>query len=262
MNLQQRVNRMLEKIDRPMAWFWAAVITGHECVCEDDLYTDRECFDIIREFTETATETIDASDDATVLTETENCLKTVLSAHQYPEERMEDACTRIRSLFLEERVQNIEDEAGSDETEDGDIITPGIYDLHNLELAYLFADMPRRKEDDAFFERLGISGDAEQIRATVRFAEQILPENGAGKPRCPNLSGEIAYGRIRRPESLLWMLTVLGEDRKVILELYRKIHEGGPASPAERCAAIRKAVPFARIYDLAYEFFFEEAEEE
>ena len=257
MNLQQRINRMLEKKDDPMAWFWAAVITGHDCICEEGLFCEQERFDIIRRFVEDAAVTVNPTDDGNVLSAVSDCLERILKNKGYPENAMPGALSQIRSLFLEERIRNTED-MGETEESGEDIITPGIYDLHCLELAYLFADISVSGAERDFLASIQIESDTENVRSSMFFAEQILAEPGSGKIRTPNLSGERAYNRIRRPEMLLWMYTVLGEDQNLIRVINEKKREG---SPAARCAAFRKEIPFSRVFDLAYEFFFEEAED-
>lgn len=64
----------------------------------------------------------------------------------------------------------------------------------------------------------------------------------------PNNSARVMYSNFGRPETLLWLLEALGEDKKDLLEIVNKIKDIKKCNSA--CAKLREMFPFDRILEL------------
>ncbi|MDD2361755.1 MAG: hypothetical protein PHH84_02180 [Oscillospiraceae bacterium] len=64
----------------------------------------------------------------------------------------------------------------------------------------------------------------------------------------PNNSARIMYNNFRRPETLLWLLESLGEDKEVLLEIVNDIKVIKKCQSA--CAKLRERISFDRILEL------------
>ena len=64
----------------------------------------------------------------------------------------------------------------------------------------------------------------------------------------PNNSARVMYNYFGRPETLLWLLESLGEDKEVLLEIINEIKDIKKCKSA--CAKLRERISFDRILEL------------
>jgi hypothetical protein len=121
-------------------------------------------------------------------------------------------------------------------------------DIDNLYFARVLSVIPRKAENEAFCESIGVRYHYEQLHMCVWFAGQIT--NGAGEYSRDeiNYSARTTYNRLLNPYSLLWIGVVMGADRAKLQSAAKEMNS--KKNNAEKCGVVRKYVPFDTILGL------------
>lgn len=128
-------------------------------------------------------------------------------------------------------------------------IEVGTADFHNVELASVFAHMEENEEQKKFLEGSQIRWEYEQLHMVTWFSGQLSLGKGLYSRSRPNHSARVTYERLLNPYSLLWIATVLGENRDLIQEAYRAAYV--KKDYRDKAIIIRNRIPYSRIYRLA-----------
>lgn len=165
-----------------------------------------------------------------------------------PAELRASSAQRMMTRFMIGRIntfQEIEREEGFR----GKCIEPGPDDLHNCDLAEIFAMLPPQPETAKYLKALGVDYRYDHLHMVTWFAGQLSLGEGFYSRSCPNHSAKVTYERLKNPRSLLWIAAALGEDPAVVAAAGREAE--GYESWTAQCGVIRRAVPWKRIYGLA-----------
>jgi len=129
-------------------------------------------------------------------------------------------------------------------------------DFHNVEMASVFAHLPAQPEIRNWLKPLDVSWDYDQLHMVNWFAGQLSLGSGKYSRSCPNHSAKKTYERLVNPYSLLWIAAAMGVERELMEKARKEMDEY--TSWRAKCGAIRRAIPWKMIYELALPMIMEE----
>lgn len=247
-SLQYQVDKILSSAKDYYSENIIAICGNDPYIWEKGTYSDEEIVQMMKEFKEYAENDFDHTDYLTERQSIEECFISVVKNHHYPEEKYPEAVDGLVVRYCEYRIQGQLDIAKR-ENYQGELPALGENDLDTVDMAYLFARIPYIKEDDEFCESIGVTYDYDQLHMSVWFSAQVTMKKGPYSRSVPNHSARTTYNRLLNPYSLLWICTILGEDKELLRKAAEEMETKG--SPASKCAVIRKYVPFDRVLELA-----------
>lgn len=252
---EARVDEMLGKMEQQgyeFAFYFGKMIAQHSCI-DNEMYTDEEALDIIRDFVIETNSNFVNNDYEVWLHTVRNCFARVVCKHHYPEELMDeakiemDAYTCLRRIDTNEEI--FDEEAESGRYNPDDIKPLADDDMDTMDLATIFATIPYDCENEDFCDELGFSYDYEHHHMSQWFSTQITLGQGNYSRKVPNFSGRTTYNHLLDPNGFLWIATVMG----IHEDLIRKAHHEMQAVKtfSAKCGIIRKIIPFDMILDQA-----------
>ena len=125
----------------------------------------------------------------------------------------------------------------------------GEQDFHNTELASVFAHMPDQPEIAGWLKEINVRWNYEQLHMVSWFSGQLSVGRGKYSRSRPNHSAKTTYDRLLNPFSLLWITAALGEDKDIVIRAGHEINNF--TSFRAKCGAVRRAIPWKRIHELA-----------
>ena len=128
-------------------------------------------------------------------------------------------------------------------------IPVGENDLHNVDMAMIFAHLPPQPETADFLESVNVDWHYDQLHMVTWFSCQLSLGSGRYSRRCPNHSAKKTYERLLNPYSLLWIAAALGEDQEVVWQAAYESRDY--ATYRAKCGVIRSIIPWKRICELA-----------
>ena len=259
-NYREMVDKLTRKY--PDAGFYGLIISKHSCV-NDDVYSEEEAMEIIREFIVEAAESFDRTNYETQVHSVRKCFDLILRKHDYPAAKLIDGEQEIVTDLCLAKIECCENEF-EEETDKGlydpkEIIPAGRNDMSTLDMAFVFATVPYDVSDADLLRSLGVNYDYEHNHMCTRFARQATLGKGPYSRLAPNLSARSTYNHLTNPRSFLWIATVMGIHENLIIKAYKEMQAGKTASGM--CGIIRKIIPFDMILCQAQERMDEMAEE-
>ena len=128
-------------------------------------------------------------------------------------------------------------------------VAVGRMDFHNTEMASVFAHLPEQPEIEKWLQELDVRWTYDQLHMVTWFSCQLSLGSGKYSRSRPNHSAKVTYERLVNPYSLLWIAAALGVDKDLIVKTRKEIN--GYKSWRAKCGAVRRAIPWERIYELA-----------
>lgn len=179
----------------------------------------------------------------------EQCAE-LLQDHNYhlSDEEEEKVKEQMYIRFMEGRVYSFQYRERL-EAYKGDPIPVGKDDLHNVELAMLFAHLPEQPDVARYLRAIDVSWEYDQLHMVTWFSGQLSLGEGNYSRSRPNHSAKKTYERLLNPYSLLWIAAALGEEPDVVRRAAYEMRDY--ASFSAKCGVVRRAVPWKRIYELA-----------
>ena len=150
--------------------------------------------------------------------------------------------------FMIGRINTFQ-EIEREENFQGKCIEPGTEDLHNCDMAEIFAMLPPQPEVARYLKDIGVDYRYDHLHMVTWFVGQLSLGEGFYSRSCPNHSAKVTYERLKNPWSLLWIVAALGENPEVVISVGKEIKEY--VSWTAKCCVIRRAVPWKRVYELA-----------
>lgn len=92
----------------------------------------------------------------------------------------------------------------------------------------------------------------ERAHMTDWFRGQATRGGGQYTRATPNVSAKRAYNRVLNPVSVLWIAEALGEDKKVLTQAKSTVL--GEPDYRSRSAAVRRLIPWERVFELVEEY--------
>lgn len=224
---------------------------------DPELYSEDEYLQMLMEFRNFAETKFKWDNYLAERQSIEECFVSVVTKHHFPEDKLPDAVDEVVVNYIEFRIQERLDIA-ENENYQGELPALSEDDIDTVDMAFLFAHIPYDPEDDEFCESIGVTYDYDQLHMAVWFSGQVTLGKGNYSRRVPNHSSKVTYNRLLNPYSLLWIGTVLGEDKDVLRKAAEEM--ASKDSFAGKCGVVRKHVPFSRISELAKDWLEDEDE--
>ncbi len=183
--------------------------------------------------------------------------KKLLDGYGLSRGEMEDVRKKMYVRFLEGRIRFFEFLEQLEQCPEKPV-SVGAADIHNAELAEVFAHLSAGRGEKEFLAELGVRWDYEQLHTITWFAGQLSVGQGKSSRSRPNHSARVTYQQLLNPYSLLWIAAGLGEDPEVIRQAAALAEQR--ETYKEKSIVIRNMIPFKRIYDLALPLLEKEAE--
>ena len=168
--------------------------------------------------------------------------------HSLSNKQEKQAKEQMYIRFMEGRISFFQYKE-KQEAFQGDPIPVGQDDLHNVEMAAIFAHLPPQPEVASFLETIRVSWNYDQLHMVTWFSGQLSLGQGDYSRSRPNHSAKKTYERLLNPYSLLWIVAALGEDQEIVRQVAYEMRDY--ASYRAKCGVIRRAIPWKRIYGLA-----------
>lgn len=169
-------------------------------------------------------------------------------AFRLPEGLRNASSRKMMRRFMIGRVNTFQ-QVEREEQYRGTCIEPGKEDLHNVDMAYIFAMLPPQPETAEWLKDIGVTYEYDNLHMVTWFSGQLSLGEGFYSRSCPNHSAKKTYERLKNPWSLLWIAAALGEDPAVVKAAAQEMEDY--LSWTAKCGVIRRAVPWNRIYGLA-----------
>lgn len=161
---------------------------------------------------------------------------------------MEEGYARIQRRLMDD-ISYME-RLAEREMQNGNVITipVGRSDIDVIEMARFFANQVSHPTDTDC-TLAGFSYDYEVYHTTRWFAGQVAASGSIYGRTQQNHSSRKTYNSFRNPHSLMWIAHILGEKDEVIMEASEAARAAG-TNLSSKCAAVRRIIPFDRIYEL------------
>lgn len=258
-----QVKEMLDKLSDKYsdAFYFGTLILPHSCI-ENEMYTDSEALDIIRDFVIETDRCFDPTDYATWIRSVRKCFENVLVKHHYPKTLIPDAKIEMDVKVCLRRIETnldiFDEEVNSGRYDPDDIKPIDDDDMRTVDLATIFATIPYDPEDEEFCKTIDVEYDYDHHHMATWFSGQITLGEGNYSRRIPNISARTTYNHLTNPYSFLWIATVMGIHHDLIRKAYNEMQSGKTFSA--KCAIIRKLIPFDMILCQAQEILDEQEE--
>lgn len=150
--------------------------------------------------------------------------------------------------FMEGRIRFFE---WKEEQEHAELpaIEAGEEDFGNTEMAAVFAHMAFQPLMADWLKTISVTWTYDQLHMVTWFSGQLSLGSGKYSRSRPNHSARKTYERLLNPYSLLWIAAALGEDKDLVIRT--SVEMAGYVSWRAKCGAVRRAIPWKRIYELA-----------
>lgn len=128
-------------------------------------------------------------------------------------------------------------------------IPVGEEDYHNVVMASVFAHIPVNCEIAKWLRELDVRWEYDQLHMVTWFSGQLSLGSGKYSRSRPNHSAKKTYERLVNPFSLLWIAAALGVEEETVRKARSDMNDR--KTFREKCIAVRKVIPWNRIYELA-----------
>ena len=178
----------------------------------------------------------------------EGAIRKLLIRYDVPHEEWAVSIWRVKNKFFLSRIKKFERIAAREKGL-SNVILPGEKDLDNCEMARIFAFLPAQRDIARYLIDLSVVYNYDHLHMITWFSSQITLGNGKYSRRHANRSARRTYNSLLNPYSLLWIAAALREDPEKVKAAAREMKDY--KSFSAKCGAVRRVIPFDRIYELA-----------
>ena len=177
----------------------------------------------------------------------EDGIRKLLARFNVPMEERAAAVWRVKNRFFLSRINKFERIAAKENADN--VILPGEKDLDNCEMARIFAFLPEQKDIARYLIDLEVVYNYDHLHMITWFSSQVTLGVGNYTRKRANRSARKTYNCLLNPWSLLWIAAALWEDPEKVRAAAREMKNCEKLSA--KCHAVRRMIPFDRIYELA-----------